>query len=187
MLHKITSPANPLVKTLKSLHGKKGRGETGLFLAEGARLATEAADLGVWPEILAFAPAAFDRPAVARLIERADKAGVRCVETKEAVLGQIARRDNPQMIVSAYRRLDTSLSRLDVRKPKLWIGLERVRDPGNLGTILRTADAAGAGGVILIGDLLLWHGTGTQNAWLHVHDHYREKKKKGCLRRRLFL
>ena len=50
VLEKITSPSNPLVKGLKALHAKKGRAETGLFLAEGARLASEAAELGITPE-----------------------------------------------------------------------------------------------------------------------------------------
>lgn len=151
MLHKITSSANPLVKTLKSLHAKKGRAETGLFLAEGARLAAEAGELGVWPEIMMFAETALERPQSRVLVERAEKAGARCIATKESVLGQIARRENPQTIVSAYRKWDTSLERL-AANGKLWLALERVRDPGNLGTVLRTADAAGAGGVILIGE-----------------------------------
>jgi TrmH family RNA methyltransferase len=152
MLHKITSPANPLVKTLKSLNAKKGRNEHGLFLAEGARLAAEAADLGVWPRIMIFAPTALERPASAKLIKRAEAAGVQCVETKEAVLSGLARRDNPQTIIGAYPIFDTALSRLSASKPALWVALERVRDPGNLGTVLRTADAAGAAGVILIGE-----------------------------------
>ncbi|HWA22886.1 MAG TPA: RNA methyltransferase [Caulobacterales bacterium] len=151
MLHKITSPANPLVKTMKSLHAKKARAETGLFLAEGARLAAEAGELGVWPEIMMFAETALERPQSARLIERAGKAGARCIATSESVLGGIAKRENPQTIVSAYRKWDTGIARL-AAGGKLWLALERVRDPGNLGTVLRTADAAGAGGVILIGE-----------------------------------
>ncbi len=151
MLHKITSPANPLVKTLKSLHAKKGRAETGLFLAEGARLAAEAGELGVWPEIMMFAEAALQRPQSARLVKQAEAAGARCVATSESVLSGIAKRENPQTIVSAYRKWDTSLARL-AAGGKIWLALERVRDPGNLGTVLRTADAAGAGGVILIGE-----------------------------------
>lgn len=151
MLHKITSPANPLVKTMKSLQAKKGRQESGLFLAEGARLAIEAADLGAWPEIVMYAEGARSVAPVARLLDRAAKEGSRCIETSEKVLGQIARRDNPQTLISAYRRLDTTLKKLDGDSKKLWIALEQVRDPGNLGTVLRTADAAGAGGVILLG------------------------------------
>ncbi len=151
MLHKVSSPANPLVKTLKSLHAKKGRQESGLFLAEGERLVQEAADLGIWPQVLAAAPAALERASARRLLSAAAEAGARCIETSEAVLEQIAKRDNPQTLIGAYRRPDTALSRLDPGGGKLWVALERVRDPGNLGTILRTGDAAGVAGVLLVG------------------------------------
>lgn len=151
MLHKITSPANPLIKTLKSLHARKGRLESGLFLAEGARLAAEGADLGYWPEIIVVAGGALERPQTRDLIARADKAGVRCVETSPAILEQIARRDNPQTVIAAYKPFPTVLSALDPARASLFVALEGVRDPGNLGTIWRTADAVGAGGLILIG------------------------------------
>ena len=151
MLHKVSSPANPVVKMLKSLHAKKGRSETGLFLAEGARLIEEAALLGKWPDVLALAPAALARRQTADLVNRAASAGVRCVETSEGVLAQISKRDNPQTMIAAYHRFDTSLSSLAAKPGDLWLALEAVRDPGNLGSILRTADAAGAAGVILVG------------------------------------
>jgi TrmH family RNA methyltransferase len=146
--HKITSPANPLVKTLKSLHLKKGRAETGLFLAEGGRLALEAAELGVWPEILAFSDAALERPRMGAFIDEASGRGVRCVETSETVLAQIAKRDNPQTVIGAYKQ---DLAQVTSLSGDFFIALEGVRDPGNLGTILRTADASGAAGVILVG------------------------------------
>lgn len=148
---KVTSPANPLVKMAKSLHLKKARAETGLFLAEGARLAAEAADLGVWPELLFVGPDAIERPAVARLLSRAQAAGSRIVETTPAILEQITKRDNAQTLVGAYRQRLADLAALDPHRSRLWVALEGVRDPGNFGTILRTADAVGAGGVILIG------------------------------------
>ena len=151
MLHKVSSPTNPAVKMLKSLHAKKGRAETGLFLAEGARLIEEAAQLGKWPDLLAAAPAALSRPQSADLVGRAAAAGVRCLETSEAVLAQISKRDNPQTMIGAYKRFDTSLARHPPRRGQLWLALEAVRDPGNLGSILRTADAAGGAGVILVG------------------------------------
>ncbi len=151
MLHKVTSAANPIVKTLKSLHAKKGRAETGLFLAEGARLIEEAAQLGKWPELVAVSPAALERPQTARLVARAGEAGVRCVETSDSVLAAISKRDNPQTMIAAYRQFDAALARLEARPNQLWLALEAVRDPGNLGSILRSADAAGAAGVILVG------------------------------------
>jgi TrmH family RNA methyltransferase len=149
MTHQITSASNPLIKTLKSLHAKKGRAETGLFLAEGARLALEAAELDVWPEILVHAPAALARDAVRALIGEAEKRGVRVIETSETVLAQISKRDNPQTVLGAYKQ---RLAALDALEGDTIVALEGVRDPGNLGTILRTADATGAGGVVLLGE-----------------------------------
>lgn len=149
MAHQITSASNPQIKTLKSLHLKKGRAETGLFLAEGARLAKEAADLGVWPEIMVYAPSALEREQVRALVNNAEAKGVRVIETNQAVLGQIAKRDNPQTVIGAYKQTFTPLNMLDGDPI---IALEAIRDPGNLGTILRTADSTGAGGVVLLGE-----------------------------------
>jgi TrmH family RNA methyltransferase len=59
---------------------------------------------------------------------------------------------NPQMLLAAYRQPDAALERIDRAKAPLWIVAQALRDPGNLGTILRTGDAAGAGGLILIDD-----------------------------------
>jgi len=148
---RITSAANPVVKSLKALHLKKGRSESGLFLAEGARLASEAADLGVWPQIMAVSEAALERPQVKKLVSAATKAGARVIETSEAILGQIGKRDNPQTIIGAYRQRFAPLDDLPTEKPGFFVALEGVRDPGNLGTIMRTADSVGAQGVILVG------------------------------------
>jgi TrmH family RNA methyltransferase len=145
---KITSAANPLIKLLKSLHAKKGRAETGLFLAEGARLASEAAELGALPEILIVSEAALERPQVRVIVENARAMGARWAPVSEAILEQVSKRDNPQTVIGAYRQKLTPLAALQGR---LFVALEGVRDPGNLGTILRTADSVGAGGVILIG------------------------------------
>ena len=149
MAHKITSAANPLIKTLKSLHAKKVRAETGLFLAEGARAAREAADLGVWPDTMLYAESALERGPVRGLINDAERAGVRLIETNEAILAQIAKRDNPQTVIGAYRQ---RLWPLDTLEGDTIVALEGIRDPGNLGTILRTADSVGAGGVVLVGE-----------------------------------
>jgi TrmH family RNA methyltransferase len=149
MAHHITSASNPQIKTLKSLHLKKGRAETGLFLAEGARLTREAAGLGVWPEILLFAPAALERAQVRAFVNEAEARRVRVIETSESVLGQIAKRDNPQTVIGAYKQ---RLAELNELTGDPIVALEGVRDPGNLGAIVRTVDATGSGGVVLLGE-----------------------------------
>ncbi len=149
MVHVITSAANPLIKRMKSLHTKKGRSETGLFLAEGARLALEAAELNFWPETLLYAPAALARPQMRSLLEQTAARGVRTVETSESILAQVSKRDNPQTVIGAYRQLITPLENVD---GDMIVALEGVRDPGNFGTIMRTADSVGAAGVVLVGE-----------------------------------
>lgn len=155
MIQTITSPSNPTVKMLKSLHLKKGRADTGLFLGEGLRLATEAAEMGRWPEWLAVSSAGWQRAGVRTLIDAAVKRGVKVLETNEAILAAIAKRDNPQTVIGAWRQhfaaLDDLAPPAHARGDALVIALDGVRDPGNLGTILRTADSIGATGVVLTG------------------------------------
>jgi len=151
MIQKITSVANPTVKMLKSLHLKKERAETGLFLGEGLRLAMEAAELGVWPEWLAVSDASLQRGPAANLVARAVQQGVKVIETSEAVLAAISKRDNTQTVLGAWRQRLSSLEDLKPGRSSLVIALDGVRDPGNLGTILRTADSIGADGVVLTG------------------------------------
>jgi TrmH family RNA methyltransferase len=74
------------------------------------------------------------------------------LEVSEKVLSAITRRDNPQIVVGVFTQRFLPLKSVRPEGSDVWIGLDRVRDPGNLGTIIRTADAVGARGVILIGD-----------------------------------
>lgn len=151
MFARITSPANPTIKMLKSLHLKKGRAETGLFLGEGLRVATEATSLNHWPEWLAVSSASLERGAALALAKAAHARGVKVIETSEAILAAIAKRDNPQTVIGAWRQALTSLDALTPRPDSLVIALDSVRDPGNLGTVLRTADSVGADAVVLTG------------------------------------
>ena len=148
---RISSAANPLVKQLKGLHAKKGRAESGLFLAEGARLAAEAAALGVWPQVLAVSQAALERAQVRALVLDAGRHGARIIETTETLLAQISKRDNPQTVIGAYRQTTARLEALPGGQGALIVALDGVRDPGNLGTIVRTADSVGADAVVLLG------------------------------------
>jgi TrmH family RNA methyltransferase len=146
----VESPANPVVKMLKGLHEKKGRNETGLFLAEGARLIAEAADAGWLPETAAFTPEAAERPRTRELLMLLAGKGVRLLQTSPKAMGQIAKRDNPQTVIGAFRQKLTPLEALPLKDNETAVALHMVRDPGNLGTIVRTADAVGAKAVIMV-------------------------------------
>src|SRR5205807_7707586 len=85
-------------------------------------------------------------------IAATEAAGGDAIETTADILTKMSGKDNPQMVLGAYRQPDTSLGRIDRSKAPLWIVAQALRDPGNLGTILRSGDAVGAGGLILIDD-----------------------------------
>jgi RNA methyltransferase, TrmH family len=150
-IQKITSPANPAIKMLKGLHLKKGRADTGLFLGEGLRLAIAAAELGRWPEWLAVSTGGLERGGAAKYVAAAAARGVKVIETNDAILAAIAKRENPQTVLGAWRQSLHSLDDIPTGPQALVLVLDQVRDPGNLGTILRTADAVGADGVVLTG------------------------------------
>jgi RNA methyltransferase, TrmH family len=148
----VTSLTNPTVKLLRSLHSGKGREETGLFLAEGARTATQALRRNIVPRVLAYRAEERDRRTVLELRDACLAAGGECLEVNGEILEKISRRDNPQAVICAYPILKRRPRDLDPSQVGVIVALDRVRDPGNLGTILRTADAAGADGVLLIGE-----------------------------------
>lgn len=146
---KVTSLANDLVKDIRALHGKKARDATGLFMAEGLKLVRDAAEAGWTIETLVYAAAQAGESQVGALAARTKAGGGAVMEASSAVLEKIARRDNPQSIIGVFRQHlapETSIG-----SAGLWVALDRVRDPGNLGTIIRTADAAGLAGIALVG------------------------------------
>ena len=141
------------MKLIRSLEMRKVRRETGLFVAEGASVLVTARDAGWKPKMLVFLAGSATSGIARELLDWAQAAGAECLEVSEAVLGKLAAKDNPQTMlgVFAQRRLRAPVFE-SVPADGLWIALEGIRDPGNLGTIIRTADAVGAGGVALIGN-----------------------------------
>lgn len=152
MPREISGFSNPLVKQVKSLRDKKGRRESGLFLAEGLRILTEALDSGIAPVMLWHAPETAGHALVQRLSSATEAAGGEVFVTTPDILGKLSGKDNPQSVIGVYREFLTPVEKLDREVSGIWLVAERLRDPGNLGTILRTGDAVGAGGLILIDD-----------------------------------
>jgi TrmH family RNA methyltransferase len=137
---------------LRALRDKKARRAERLFLAEGLRIIAEARDSGMLPEIMAFSPEGASHPLAAEIIAATEAKGGEAIETSPDILSKMSGKDNPQMVLAAYTQPETALERVDRTKSPLWIVVQALRDPGNIGTILRTGDAAGAGGLILIDD-----------------------------------
>jgi TrmH family RNA methyltransferase len=152
MPREITSFSNETVKRLRALRDKKARKSEGLFLAEGLRILTEARDSGRLPEIIAYSSAGGVHPLAAEIIAAAEAQGADVIQTSPDILSKMSGKDNPQAILGAYRQPDTSIAAIDRSASPLWIVAQALRDPGNIGTILRTGDATGAGGLILIDD-----------------------------------
>ena len=152
MPREITAFSNPTVKRLRSLRDKKARKEEGLFLAEGLRIIAEARDSGQLPEILMLSPEGARHPLAAEISAATEAAGGDVIQTTPDILSKTSGKDNPQMLVAAYRQPGTGLAAIDRGKAPLWFVAQALRDPGNIGTILRTGDAVGAGGLILIDD-----------------------------------
>ncbi len=152
MPRQITSFSNETVKRLRALRDKKARKTEGLFLAEGLRILAEARDSGRLPEIIAYSAAGGVHPLAAEIIAAAEAESADVIETTPDILSKMSGKDNPQAILGAYRQPDTSLAVIDRGASPLWIVAQALRDPGNIGTILRTGDATGAGGLILIDD-----------------------------------
>ena len=148
----ITGFSNPTVKFLRSLREKKHRKASGKFMAEGLRLLTDARECGHLPEMLVMAERRDPQPLLDALETEVLRAGGEVIETSTDILGKITGKDNPQAVAGVFAEFDTSLAALDRFSAKIWLVAQALRDPGNLGTMLRTGDAVGAGGLILIDD-----------------------------------
>jgi RNA methyltransferase, TrmH family len=148
----ITSLANPLVKEIRALALPKNRKASGLFVAEGLKLVGDAVDAGWTIRTIVHAAGVANEGLVARLAATAHARGGRVASVSEAVLAKITRRDNPQTVIGVFEQRLAAVGRIRPRAEAVWVGLETIRDPGNLGTIIRTVDVVGGDGVILIGD-----------------------------------
>jgi TrmH family RNA methyltransferase len=148
----VTSLQNERVKFIRSLDMRKVRRETGLFVAEGASVLMSARDAGWKPTELVFLAGSAATVVQRELLDWAVAAGAECLEVSEAVLGKLAAKDNPQTMLAVFeQRWNAEPAPDTIPEDSVWLALEGIRDPGNLGTIIRTVDAVGASGIVLIG------------------------------------
>lgn len=149
----ITSLTNERIKAIRALDMRKERRETGLFVAEGASIIVSARDAGFIPTSLVYQAGSQSGAVTRSLSAWALSAGADVLEVSDAVLQKLASKENPQAMLAVFRQRWSELPRAkDVRGDACWLALEEVRDPGNLGTIIRTADAVGVAGILLIGN-----------------------------------
>ncbi len=148
----ISGFSNPTVKYLRSLRDKKHRRRTGQFLVEGLRLLEDARVSGRLPRELVMAEGREPHELLDRLEAEVDAAGGEVVTTTPDILSKITGKSNSQSVIGLFDEFETGLGLLDRDAAPIWLVTQELRDPGNLGTMLRTCDAVGAGGLILIDD-----------------------------------
>jgi TrmH family RNA methyltransferase len=152
MPREITAFSNPLIKRVRNLREKRHRREEGLFIAEGLRILAEAEEAGRLPQWIFYTAEMRNHALVRRLAAACEGAAGEAIETNVDILHKLSGKDNPQTVLGVYAEFDTALERIDRSSAGIWIVAQSLRDPGNLGTILRTGDAVGAGGLILVDD-----------------------------------
>ncbi|WP_208442074.1 TrmH family RNA methyltransferase [Bartonella raoultii] len=148
----ITSLSNPIIKDLKALNQKKNRNREGLFMAEGLKLIIDALNLGWTIQTLIFSKSEIGNTIIENTAARAVANGGFVIKASQKVMESLTRRDNPQTVIGIFKQKWQPLETIQRQAKDVYIALDRVRDPGNLGTIIRTADAVGAKGVFLIGE-----------------------------------
>jgi len=146
----VTSRSNSKIKFVRSLRQRKHREATGLFVVEGIRHVGEAVEAGAQIHTLVYAPDVLTSDFAHTLIEHQAAAGVDCVACTPEVFASIADRENPQGILAVVHLKAASLDRLNPENFPWVTALVAPQDPGNVGTILRTLDAVGASGLVLL-------------------------------------
>ncbi len=151
-LRQITSLQNDSVKLIRSLEMRKARRDTGLFVAEGISVLVTAREQGWSPTMLVAGPGSHDNTIARALVTWALKEGAEGLDVSAAVLEKLAAKDNPQVVMGVFgQRFADAPDPANVSRSAVWLALEGVRDPGNLGTIIRTVHAVGAAGIVLVG------------------------------------
>jgi len=145
----ITSVANSRIKRLVKLRDRRERDESGVFLIEGFRELTRAVDGGLAVNEIYFCPELFLGDNEEPLIERAVAGGAEPIEVASPVFHKISYRDRPEGLIGLADQFPATLEGLEPSSNPLILVVESIEKPGNLGTMLRTAEAAGVDAVIV--------------------------------------
>lgn len=152
MTEVIRSAANPLVKRMRLLADRRHRRRERAFVVEGIQPVCRAVDAG-WPiEALVVAPDLLGESPAAAVVDEQEARGVRVARFSAELFGRVAEREGPTGLAAVVGMRTTGLEELTVRPDAVFVALHAISNPGNLGTIIRTVDAVGGAGVILLGD-----------------------------------
>jgi TrmH family RNA methyltransferase len=147
----ISSAANPLIKRIRLLAERRHRRREGAFVVEGIQPVWQAVEAGADIEVLVVAPDLLRPPAARAMISSEEERGTRVARVTSELFARIAGRDGPAGLAAIVRAQPVPLTALDVPAGALFVTLHEPGNPGNVGTIIRTASAVGAAGVILTG------------------------------------
>lgn len=145
----ITSTKNPLVKRIRSLAKREQRDAEDRLVVEGVRMLEEVLDAGVAVELLVYVPAIGEDPRAAGVLARAKQGGIRLAPASPHVVAACSHVETPQGMMAVVAKPRVALSTVLGEPNTLLVIADRIQDPGNLGTIIRIADAAGATAVVV--------------------------------------
>ena len=152
----ISSRNNPAIKNIRALRDRKERERTGLCFLEGIRIVGEAAQLNAEIQSLIVAPELLKSDFANALVQAQRAQNISVIEVSSDVFESLSEKQGPQGIAAVVKQQWQPLSTFNIRlgfraAAPLVVALDSPQDPGNIGTILRTSDAVGATGVILLG------------------------------------
>jgi len=147
----ISSAANPVVKRMRLLGERKHRRREGAFVVEGIQPVWQAVEAGAEVEVLVVAPGLLGDSAAAEMVAGQERAGVRVARITSDLFARVSARDGPSGLAAIVRARVPGLAALEVTPDSAFAALHEIGNPGNLGTVIRTANAAGAAGVVLVG------------------------------------
>jgi len=148
----ISSHSNQNVKFVRSLRQRKQREQSGFFFVEGIRLVGEAVQLEVAIHTLVVAPELLSSAFAIELMETQRARGVPLLEVTAEVFRGLSLKEGPQGLGAIIQQHWEALSDVQPGPELGWVALDAAQDPGNVGTILRTGDAVGSAGLLLLGN-----------------------------------
>ncbi|MGH2735264.1 MAG: TrmH family RNA methyltransferase [Actinomycetota bacterium] len=158
-VEQVTSASNPLIKRARKLRRRKQREAEGAFLVEGIAPVWQAVEHGVTIDALFYSPDLLTSPGALDLVARLE-GSARVVEVTDRAFETLSDREHPVGIAAIARAATLRLRDLEVGADSVFVALDEIGNPGNLGTIVRSVDGAGGSGVIVSGDSTdVWHPT----------------------------
>ena len=149
---RITSRNHPSLRAIRALQDREHRTRSGLFPLEGVRSLAQAVEHRTPIEELVIAPELLRSPFGQKLVRRLIRAGTRCCEVPGEVLHSLSRTDDPQGVLAVARQEWLPVEAADPHEGLCWIAVSGVQSAGNFGSLIRTSDAVGAAGFMLLGE-----------------------------------